>query len=151
MSVGFTAGEGDVHPPPNATNPKQPPALADITDSLATSCAIASQSPCIPGHLERKTDLRNDRFRMGNGRHLTNRISLIANCHRPLRLPYVCLESGARNSQRSDARRRHGVREFTKLRRPVKGVPCASSTKTHVVCDYTRKLIRTTERRTNLP
>ena len=68
--------------------------------SLARSCAIASETPCVPGHIERKTDLRNDRFRVGNGGHLTNRISLIANCHRPLRLPYVCLESGARNSQK---------------------------------------------------
>ena len=118
--------------------------------SLPRSCANESQSPRIPGHIERKKDLRNDRFRMGHGRHLANMRSLIANGHCPLCLPRVHLDSGARNTQRSDARSRHGVREFTKRRRPVKSVPSASSTKTHVVCDYTRKLIRTTERRTNL-
>ena len=60
------------------------------------------------------------------------------------------LESGTRNTKRSDARRGHGVNEFTKLRRPFKRVPSSSSTKTHVVCDYTRQMIRARQRRTNV-
>ena len=44
-----------------------------------------SESPSNPRHLERKKDLRNDRFRMDNGRHLANtrknHSSPIANRH----------------------------------------------------------------------
>ena len=83
--------------------------------SLTKSCATAPQSPFIPGHPEREKNLRNHRFRMGNGGNLSNIIQLISQRPRPLHLPCVRLDSGARHTQ---------------VRRP-------SSTKTQVVGVYT--------------
>ena len=67
-------------------------------------CRDLSESPSNLRHLERKKDLRNDRFRMDNGRHLANIISLIAHRHRPLRLPSVGSEKHEKMRRTSPSR-----------------------------------------------
>ena len=106
-------------------SPKTAPRAArhfGLSLSLATSCAIASETQCVQGRLEQQKDLRNDRFWVGNADFLSNDISLIAHRHRSLRLPCVRLESGATNTQKWHARHCDGVREFTQLWRPFKRI-----------------------------